>query len=218
MLTPEEFRQRWNEPGHPLITIPRHVLADISIPEEAKRFLAEAGVPEEEYLGYPVDINLPKLPRSGLPGTKNLPVSYERYRVFGDRLYRDYACLDEAGQGQIVEIDLKTAQMRKGLTEEEMEMFYAGTLPPFEENEEEPIEPIITFVNSSIQQLAACWLTAQKHMNVIETKEVWHNPALRKKQVDLLAEELRRIDPAVFTEKLSVWLDSIERIREGRTE
>lgn len=219
MLTPEEFKQQWDQlDHHPRVTIPHHGLEDISIPEEAKRFLAEAGVPEEEYLGYPVNVNLPKLPYSGLEGTKNLPVSYERYRVFGDVGYRRYACLDDAENGRIVEIDLKTARMRKGLSEEERKMLYAGTLPPFEENEEEPIELIITFVNSSIQQLAASWLVTQKHAEVIETKEVWDNSVLRRKHADLYAEELRRIDPAIFAEIRSHWPSRVERIREGRVE
>jgi hypothetical protein len=184
MLTPAEFKKRWDKKSHPLVKIPQRVLNDLNVPEKAKRFLAEAGVPEEEYLGYPVNVNLPRLPNA-FPVTKHLPASFERYRAFGEVGYERYACIDEMEQGRIVYVSVRD------------------------------VEPEVIFVNSSIQQLLECWLVSIKYADLYQTREVWPNDTLRRRYADLWEEEVRRIDPAVFTEEFSDWPYWIRRVREG---
>jgi hypothetical protein len=131
MLSPEEFKRQWEQldTQHPLVTIPRYILDRMNIPEDAKRFLAEAGVPEDEVLGTPVNIRLPILPNS-FPGTEGLPASYKRYRVFGDVGYMNYACIDEAEGGAIVSVcTSRTPICDQALGPEEYEVWLEEHMP-----------------------------------------------------------------------------------------
>lgn len=96
-----------------------------------------------------------------------------------------YVCIDEIEQGRIVYVTITDS------------------------------EPRVMFVNSSIQQLAECWLVAGKYDGILGAKEVWYDDTLRRKYAAMWEEEVRRIDPAVFTEERSDWAYRIERRREG---
>jgi hypothetical protein len=188
MLTKEEFKKGWEENSElELLPIPPHVIDSLRIPEDAKEFLAYVGVPELFLLGYPPDVNLPRLPNS-FPGTENLPDSYNRYRVFGDVNADMYVCIDEMEQGRIVYVIITS----KG--------------------------PRVMFGNSSYQHMAECWRIRGKYAVIVETKEVWNDDTLRNKYADMYEEEIRRVDPATFTEETSIWHERIQRIREGRVE
>jgi hypothetical protein len=241
VLTPEEFKKQWHSKSgsiHELITISWSVLDGIAIPNDAKHFLAEAGVPLYEYMGNPVNPLLPQLPHS-YRGTKTLPASFSRFRVFGDRSYRYFCCLDEKEQGRIVHIRVTTEQSRKQNTlyleklasdeayyselsddelidvesEEELyELFDKEELPPLSD-EDDPVETEIIFVNSSIQQLAACWLLARKFAEMIETFEIWHDDKLRNEYVQRWDEEIRAIDPKAVEDETTEWSDRLSSVR-----
>lgn len=103
MITPAEFRDRWNGADHAveLMLFPADTLADVAIPDPSKAFLRDAGLPDSAapFLDF-------KVPEQGtLPtaaGVWQLDDAFGRYRVIGSNGSGDSICLDEGMDGAVV--------------------------------------------------------------------------------------------------------------------
>jgi hypothetical protein len=101
MLSPDEFVRRWGE-DEPLSAAPEDRLHGCSLPPDARRFLAEAGLPKSAapYLTFSLDSD------SGLTPVHLiwtcLEEGYSRFRMIGQTGFGDPICLDEANESRVV--------------------------------------------------------------------------------------------------------------------
>jgi hypothetical protein len=151
MLTPEQFTSRWQSEvvakdtlpeDVKLLTLPAQRLATCKIPDSARQFLVEAGLPNAcaPFLGFEeVGKGLPRIWERYAPGQwqPDEKIGLEHYVLIG---YEDNAgnpiCLDEL-DGRVVTV--------------EHELLF----------DPRARERRIMFVNSSIPQLAECLLLYQ---------------------------------------------------------
>ena len=102
-MTSEELIQAWRTWGKSMggmVRVRKSTLQKTNLPEEAKQFLYQAGLPE--MIGY--SITKPTLPRLTelVSETGPLPASFARYRVIADVGYCMFLSLDEEENGQVV--------------------------------------------------------------------------------------------------------------------
>src|SRR5579871_3234296 len=121
MLSPQEFIVRWPADDvvrllpdwgtDELIRYDPAILETISLPEESRRFLAQAGLPGQALYSLRFDLppnNLPPLPEAeALAGKYSFPPDYRRYRLMGASFHKisqavgyrlvnfTFYCLDE---------------------------------------------------------------------------------------------------------------------------
>jgi hypothetical protein len=113
VTTPDEFPDRWNEGEYEgeLIKFPAEALADINIPDDAKRFLESNGLPRSAspFLNF-------KAPSDGPLETAaqrwQLSADYNRYHVIGFDGSGNSICIDDATEGQVVYLDLNANSRR----------------------------------------------------------------------------------------------------------
>ncbi|MBB4636886.1 SUKH-4 family immunity protein [Longimicrobium terrae] len=81
MLTPAEFELAWGDDLIPLVAFPEDHLRDAAVSEENRRFLAEAGLPEDAapFLSF----GPPPEDARTLPEMWGLPAEYAKYTVIG---------------------------------------------------------------------------------------------------------------------------------------
>jgi hypothetical protein len=102
-VTPSAFRQQWGATEE-LVRFSPHSLDDIRIPEEARVFLLEAGLPKDAapFLSF-------SAPKSGsIPSaaqTYRLSVEFSRYKIIGSTGWGDPVCLDTGANGLVVHLD-----------------------------------------------------------------------------------------------------------------
>ncbi len=105
MLTPKEFIKLWSVKKEKLIKYPTEIVEKLSIPEDSKLFLIEAGLPSSAapFLSFgPVSVEKPLISASRLWG---LPESFSCYRVIGSTGFGDSICIDESENGIIIYLD-----------------------------------------------------------------------------------------------------------------
>jgi hypothetical protein len=132
MISPEEFCRSWGRLQ--LAPVPAEALEGVAIPEPAKRFLAEAGLPldvEGLALTFVTD-------RRGLRSVDEIlepetprPPEPRRLRRLGSNDVGVLFCLDETRQGRVVAVSLDEPQR-------------------------------VVLVNSSVAHLAECLLTYRR--------------------------------------------------------
>jgi hypothetical protein len=102
MLTPQEFKQRWERvAGDCLVAFPGQSLADVRVSPEVHAFLTEAGLPREAapFLNFePPDTGT--LQR--VSAIYQQPPDFDRYRIIGGDGSGDPVCIDEAASGEVV--------------------------------------------------------------------------------------------------------------------
>ena len=104
MLSPKDFVARWGKDDLPLIRFPKKALEGLTLSEEDKAFLTQAGLPEEAapFLAF-------EAPESGqLPTVADQwdqPKAYAAYRVIGFDGAGNSIALDENSQGEVVLLD-----------------------------------------------------------------------------------------------------------------
>jgi hypothetical protein len=104
MLSPKEFVARWGKDDVPLMRFPKKALERLSLSEEDKTFLAQAGLPEDAapFLTF-------EAPESGQIPTVaeqwNQPKAFAAYRVIGSDGSVNPIALDESNNGEVVILD-----------------------------------------------------------------------------------------------------------------
>lgn len=106
MISAQQFREKWQDrDSDRLVAFPADSVADFRIPEDAKAFLIEAGLPADAapFLSF----GPPK--KGALPRASDtlwhLTPDFSRYLVIGSNRSDDPVCIDEAAEGQIVYLD-----------------------------------------------------------------------------------------------------------------
>ena len=103
MPSPKDFVAGWGQ-NDPLIQFPRELLERLTLSDEDKEFLAEAGLPASAapFLSF-------SAPKSGeLPtvaGQWGQPDAFRRYRIIGSDGSGNPIAVDEAGDGEVVCLD-----------------------------------------------------------------------------------------------------------------
>jgi len=102
MITSQQFKQRWERvEGDHLVAFAESSLSDVRLPDDARAFLVEAGLPEEAtpFLNF-------EPPRGGtlkrVSTVFHQPPPLDRYRMVGGNGSGDPVCLDEEANGQVV--------------------------------------------------------------------------------------------------------------------
>jgi hypothetical protein len=102
MITPEKFREIWTGDEDQLVKYPANAVASLSILEEDKSFLVNAGLPDSAapFLSFAVYCDTGLL----VSASKhcNLPESFSCYRVIGFTGTGDPICIDESDKGSVV--------------------------------------------------------------------------------------------------------------------
>lgn len=103
MISAHDFKQRWQAGGEDiLVPFPATSLEDVRIPENAKAFLIEAGLPADAapFLSFelPKKGPLPRVPEK----LWHLTPDYARFRIIGSNGAGDPICLDEETEGQVI--------------------------------------------------------------------------------------------------------------------
>lgn len=101
-MSPREFRDAW---GEGLLLLPAPYLQAVPISEASRRFLLEAGLPEEakpDLVFYQSPDALAPLP--DVVPEMHLPVSFQRYRVLADD-GGTFLCIDTEDHEHIVSVD-----------------------------------------------------------------------------------------------------------------
>lgn len=174
--------RKWGKQGSDMVRIRKSVLKNINLPEETKLFLNQGGLVDTVYGGTLV----PTLPRltdlvakaKSLPAafqryqlTEPLPASYARYRVIGDLGYKDFQCLDEEGDGQVVVVKIKVNPAR------------------------------VLFLNSSIQQYAECCLAWSATWRATEQEGIFVASKEWGEYMAKYERAIREIDPRALANK-----------------
>lgn len=102
MITPEEFARKWDASG--LVRPRPEDVSTLNIPEASKRFLVEAGMPEETRTGLRFDVMLQGFPTI-TEVLKARATEHKRYRLLGTWGEETYICVDEAEDGRVVSMD-----------------------------------------------------------------------------------------------------------------
>jgi hypothetical protein len=186
MITPEEFRRRWGE--EEFVHFPPDVVHRLNIPEEARQFLLQAGLPRQAEPFFVFDVGhntLPTLPE--YLSSYNLPLDYARYRLIAEKQHRwsdeinitHFICLDKQANGQVIWV----------LNDED----YPASL-----------------LNTSLLHLAEMLLIYREHRQWIYSLGTW-NPIFNsdewdQRQLDT-ASVLRKVDPeALLHEQGWYWI------------
>ena len=104
MLSPKEFAARWGKDDVPLMRYPKKAVQRLSLSEDDKAFLIQAGLPEDAapFLKF-------ETPESGqLPTVAdqwNQPSAFAAYRVIGSDGSGNPIALDENKNGEVVLLD-----------------------------------------------------------------------------------------------------------------
>jgi hypothetical protein len=104
MLSPKEFAARWGKDDVPLMRFPKKAVDRLSVSEEDKAFLTQAGLPEDAapYLAF-------EAPRSGelltVAEQWKQPKAFAAYRVIGSDGSGNPIALDETNNGEVVLLD-----------------------------------------------------------------------------------------------------------------
>ena len=102
MITPQEFKQRWESvQGDRLVAFSTESLSDVRLSPDAKEILIEAGLPEAAAPGLnfaPPDHGT--LKRVSVAWQQ--PPAFNRYRIIGSNDSGDPVCLDDNVDGQVV--------------------------------------------------------------------------------------------------------------------
>ncbi len=101
MITAESFREQWGRDGDPPLPFPGGATDDVAIPESAKAFLNNAGLPEAAapFLDFS-DRGDGPLPRAS--EAWGIGPAFTAHRVIGSNDCGDPICLDERAQGRVV--------------------------------------------------------------------------------------------------------------------
>jgi len=105
MITPADFRARW---GGGLMPYAPSAFDDVALPLVSKRFLIEAGLPQQAGLGLEFDLPPDKLPALSEAFEEDLPAGLDRYRPIG----LDAAtaiCLDALDGWRLYAVDIDGA-------------------------------------------------------------------------------------------------------------
>jgi hypothetical protein len=99
-MTPDEFKAQWErEKTSQLLRYPRSVVHQLAIPEEAKSFLTDIGLPEGAApfldFGGSSHISIPTV-------TEVWKAGEPRYRVIGSNGYGDPVCVDTESAGRVL--------------------------------------------------------------------------------------------------------------------
>jgi SUKH-4 immunity protein len=104
MLSPKEFVARWGKGDVPLIRFPKKAVEALSLSEDDKAFLTQAGLPVDAAPFLTFDA-----PGSGqLPTVAeqwNQPKAFAAYRVIGSEGSGNPIALDENNNGEVVLLD-----------------------------------------------------------------------------------------------------------------
>ena len=104
MLSAKEFASRWGNDGVPLTPFPQNAIEPLSLSEEDKAFLAQAGLPEDAapFLTFaaPQSAQLPTVAEQW-----NQPKAFAAYRVIGSDGSGNPIALDENNHGEVVLLD-----------------------------------------------------------------------------------------------------------------
>ncbi len=98
-MTPEEFKAEWEreETSH-LVRYPRSAVLALGIPDEAKSFLTNIGLPEDAApflnFGSSSHIYIP-------PVTEVWNAGEQHYRIIGSNGYGDPVCIDTESAGRV---------------------------------------------------------------------------------------------------------------------
>jgi SUKH-4 immunity protein len=104
MITPTEFVARWGRDDVPLMLFPKKALERLSLSEDDKALLAQAGLPEDAapFLTF-------EAPQTGqLPTVSerwNQPKAFAAYRLIGADGSGNPIALDENNHGEVVLLD-----------------------------------------------------------------------------------------------------------------
>lgn len=197
MITPEEFVARWNNSPYdrPLVCPPPESVNPLKIPLDSKQFLLKAGLPSNP-LNRQNSLSCDIL-AEGMKRLSDVQVSLnstelDRYYLLGVWAGGNwYLCIDANAKGTILDLGFEEGNLQR-----------------------------IQFVNSSLPQLAECFLVYQelvdtvllnpRFMRVIEKGEAylptgecmagkfattWEG---EEKFAKLLKDEIKRIDAKVF--------------------
>jgi hypothetical protein len=98
-MTPDEFKAQWErEETTQLVRYPRSAVLDLVIPDEAKSFLTDIGLPEEAApfldFGSSSHISIPTVAAVWKAGDP-------RYRIIGSNGYGDPVCVDIESAGRV---------------------------------------------------------------------------------------------------------------------
>jgi hypothetical protein len=98
-MTPDEFKAQWErEKTSQLVRYPQSVVADLTIPGEAKSFLTNIGLPEDAApfldFGGSRHISMPTVTEVWKAGER-------RYRIIGSNGYGDPVCVDTESAGRV---------------------------------------------------------------------------------------------------------------------
>ena len=189
MITPDEFRDRWNEDEHSpeLIRFPSAALAKLGIPADAELFLESAGLPRSAspYLEFEV-------PSEGSLESAaqqwQLSADYDHYHVIGFNGSGDPICIDDAAEGQVVYL-----------------------------NHDDDFRRI--FINSSIPQLAESLLAYRHLVSETQRRngeEAFLDGNIPDDLKQWLRDELTRIDSAAVADGCH-WSDELANLSEMAT-
>jgi len=98
-MTPGEFKAEWErEETSQLVLYPRSAVIGLGIPDEAKSFLMEVGLPEGAApfldFGGTAHIHIPAV-------TEVWKAGEQRYRIIGSNGYGDPVCIDTESAGRV---------------------------------------------------------------------------------------------------------------------
>jgi len=98
-MTPDEFKTQWeSEKTSQLVRYPCSVVLDLAIPEGAKSFLTDIGLPEDAApfldFGGSSHISIPTVTEVWKAGDR-------RFRVIGSNGYGDPVCVDTESAGRV---------------------------------------------------------------------------------------------------------------------
>jgi hypothetical protein len=114
MLTPKEFVARWGKADVPLIRFPKQAVDHLSLSDEDKAFLAEAGLPKDAapFLTFeaPASGQLPTVSEQLAQTT-----AFAAYRVIGSDGSGNPIALDENNTGEVVLLEHENKFVRVGI-------------------------------------------------------------------------------------------------------
>ena len=105
MLSPKEFAARWGKDDVPLMRFPKKALDRLSLSDEDKAFLAQAGLPEDAapFLTFEAPDDSGELPT--VAQQWNQSKTFAAYRVIGSDGSGNPIALDETNNGEVVLLD-----------------------------------------------------------------------------------------------------------------
>ena len=177
MMTPEQFSRSW---GVGLIRTEPVALAGVNIPDNAKRFLMEAGLPSEADYDISFDRpedELPTLPEA-FPNGYDFPAAYQQFRPIGVDGATLLCLQEETGYIYSIDIDGQGIPIR--------------------------------FVNSGVTELAECLLVNRVVPQDAEGngKDLEHREDADESThglVGTLAQKMHEIDPSAMNNAENYW-------------